>query len=346
MKTNAVRSKPRLLPLVLMAIAALLLGISTGGAYVSLKDICLIFLNRVLLLPLPEGFDMVNAGLIWSIRLPRVLLAFASGASLAVGGAVMQSVLKNPLASSYTVGVSSGAGLGAVIVIVLGISPGVLGMFLTPVFALCFGMLTVVVAVYFASRVNKGMDNNSIILMGMVLSVFANAVMMTLAARNSRHAQQIILWQTGSFALKRWPAAGIVCAAAIAGTILLSRYVREMDLLTFGDEQAAAAGVEVGKTKWLLILLSAALAGISVAFAGVIGFVDLIAPHIIRRFYGASHKYVVPLSALFGGLFMVLADIVARTAASPSEIPVGSVTALIGAPFFAYIFFSKRRKGE
>lgn len=336
------RNKTRIFPLALLALAALLLGISTGGASVSLKDICLVFANRLFRLPLPDGFDMVNAGLIWSIRLPRVLLAFAVGAALAVSGAVMQSVLKNPLASSYTVGVSSGAGLGAVIVIVCGISPGILGMFLTPLFALCFGMLAVVTSVFFASRVNKGMDNNSIILMGMTLSVFANAVMMTLAARNSRHAQQILLWQTGSFALKGWPAAVIVCVATTAGIILLSGYAKEMDMLTFGDEHAAAAGVEVGRTKWVLILVSAALTGVSVAFTGVIGFVDLIAPHIIRRFYGASHKYVVPLSALFGGLFMVLADVVARTAASPSEIPVGAVTALIGAPFFGFIFFKRR----
>ncbi|MDR2736161.1 MAG: iron ABC transporter permease [Gracilibacteraceae bacterium] len=333
----------KILIFVSCTVLALLLSVSVGGASISLWDIGLVFAHKLFHVPLPDGVDRIVPGLIWNIRLPRVFLSFVVGAALAVSGSVMQSVLKNPLASSYTVGVSSGAGLGAVIVIVCGISSGVLGMFLLPVFAVVFGLGTVFVSVLFASRIDRNLDNFSIVLMGMVLSIFANAVMMTLASMNSRHAQQIVSWQLGSFALKGWVVVGIVSVVSAVVILWLTRYAKEMDVLTFGDEQAGALGLEVKKTKWILIMLSAVLTGVAVAFVGVVGFVDLIAPHIVRRFFGSLHKYVVPLSGLFGGAFMVVADVIARTAVSPSEIPVGSVTALIGAPFFAYVFLRSRQ---
>ena len=334
----------KIILLIIFAFTALLIGISMGGAAVSITDIFHVFANRLFGISLPESIDNVVPGLIWNIRLPRVLLSFIVGAALAVSGSVMQSVLKNPLASSYTIGVSAGAGLGAIIVIVFGLSSAFLGMFLMPVIAIIFGMTTIFLSIWFASRIDSSLDNHSIVLIGMIMSVFTNAIMMTLASRNSRYAQQISTWQLGSFSLKGWPVVGIVFVASILIIFILLRYVKEMDVLTFGDEQAGALGIEVNKTKWTLISLSAVLTGVAVAFVGVVGFVDLIAPHVIRRFFGSSHKYVIPLSALFGGIFMLLADLIARTAIAPSEIPVGSVTALIGAPFFAYIFLKNANR--
>ena len=333
--------------LITLAFLSLLIGISIGGAAISIPDIYHVFAYRLFGVPLPEAVDQVVPGLIWNIRLPRVLLSFIVGAALAVSGSVMQSVLKNPLASSYTIGVSAGAGLGAVVVIVFGLSSAFLGMFLMPLISIVFGMATIFLAIWFASRIDDTLDNHSIILIGMIMSVFINAVMMTLASRNPRFAQQIASWQLGSFSLKGWAALGVVFVVAILIIFVLLRYVKEMDVLTFGDEQAGAIGIDVRKTKWTLISLSAMLTGIAVAFVGVVGFVDLIAPHVVRRFFGAAHKYVIVLSALFGGIFMLLADLIARTVIAPSEIPVGSVTALIGAPFFAYIFLknTNRRGG-
>ena len=136
---------------------------------------------------------------------------------------------------------------------------------------------------------------------------------------------------------------GVMAIISILGTLFLMGYGREMDLMTFGEDQALSAGVELKKTKFLLIAVSALLTGAAVAFAGVIGFVDLIAPHVVRRFFGSNHRIVIPMSALFGGGFMVIADLAARTVMSPQELPVGAVTALIGAPFFAYVYFRKRR---
>ena len=328
-------------------ILSFLLSISIGGATIATNDIVHVFAYRLFGAALPPDFNRVTVGLIWDIRLPRVLLSFVVGAALAVSGTVMQSVLKNPLASSYTIGVSAGAGLGAVIIIVLGISSSVLGMFLMPVVSITFGMITIVFAVLFASKMDHHLSNHSIVLVGMILSIFINALMMTFASRNPRYAQQITSWQLGSFSMRGWLVVGIVFAASVVLILWLCRYVKEMDVLTFGDEQASAIGIDVKKTKWFLLLASSMLTGVSVAFVGVIGFVDLIAPHVIRRFFGAAHRYVMPLSALFGGSFMVLADLLARTVIAPSEIPIGSVTALIGAPFFGYLFLKggKRKVG-
>ncbi len=152
--------------------------------------------------------------------------------------------------------------------------------------------------------------------------------------------------QMGSFALKGWGEVGLLAPIGAVGLLLLLRYSREMDMLTFGEEGASAMGVETRRVKWLLLSLSAALTGSAVAFAGVIGFVDLIAPHVVRRFFGARHKLVLPMSALLGGGFMALCDMAARTLVAPVEMPVGAVTALIGAPFFAYVYFSHRREGR
>lgn len=310
----------------------------------SLTDVFRVVGYQLFDLDLPEEMARTTPGLIWNIRLPRVLLSFIVGAALAVSGSVMQSVLKNPLASSYTIGVSSGAGFGAVLVIVLGVSSTFLGMFLMPVVAIVFGMGTIFLSIWFASKVDHNLNNHSIVLIGMIVSIFMNALMMTLASMNSHHAQQIARWQLGSFSMRGWPVVGIVFVVSLVLILLLVRYVKEMDILTFGDEQAAAVGIEVRKIKRRLIAFSAMLTGVSVAFVGIVGFVDLIAPHVVRRFFGSSHKYVVPLSALFGGIFMLLADLVARTIAVPSEVPVGTVTALIGTPFFAYIFLKNTGK--
>jgi len=329
--------------LTVAAVAALLLGLSAGSADVSPGEITLILANALFGIPLPHDLEPTLSGLIINIRLPRVLLAFVVGAALAVSGAVCQSVLRNPLASSYTIGVSSGAGLGAVLVIVFGLSSGALGIFMMPLASVVFGLSTVLLAIAIASRIDRNLSNFSIILVGMVLSIFVNAIMMTLATRNSHHAQAISLWQLGSFSVTHWYAVGIVAIVSVTGIACLIRYTREMDILTFGDEQAAAIGLEVRRVKLTLIMITAALTGVSVAFVGVIGFIDLIAPHVVRRLFGAAHRLVIPLSAVLGGAFMVVADTIARTVAIPSELPVGAVTALIGAPFFAYIFLSTRK---
>ena len=148
----------------------------------------------------------------------------------------------------------------------------------------------------------------------------------------------------GSFSALTWADAGLVLPVLLLSLVVLLRYSRELDLMTFGEEQALSAGVDLRRVKFLLIAVSALLTGTAVSLAGVIGFVDLIAPHVVRRIFGSNHRAVVPMSALFGGAFMVLADLLARTVLAPQELPVGAVTALIGAPFFAYVYFRRERR--
>ncbi len=334
----------KILIAILCCLLALTASIGIGSVGISPPDILAILLHKLFGLPLREEVDAITVSILWNIRLPRTLLAFFVGGALAASGTVMQSVLNNPLASSYTLGVSSGASLGAAAVMVLGISIPFLGMFTLPLLASVCGLLTVLLAMGFSARLDRNMENQTIILVGMVLSLFVNALLTMVTALSREHLQQLVFWQMGSFSSRDWSHVAILFPVTLIGCLLLLRYTREMDIMTFGEEQALSVGVELKRIKLILIILSALLTGTAVAFVGVIGFVDLIAPHVVRKLFGASHRLVVPMAVLFGGAFMTLADLLSRTVISPSELPVGAVTALIGAPFFAYIFFKKRKK--
>lgn len=330
---------------VCVSLLVLVVGTGIGSVFVAPGDILSILMNKLFGKPLDPGISAITTSLVWNMRLPRVLLAFVVGAGLGASGTVMQSVLRNPLASSYTLGVSAGAALGAGIVMVAGFSLPVLGNLTLPAVGLLSGLLTVYLAVGFASRMDRGFSNNTIILAGLVFALFINAMLSLLASLNKDHMQRIALWQMGSFALKEWKHLGILVPLTLAGIVWLVSRARELDLIVFGEEQAQAMGVPVKRMKWLLLGVSAALTGSAVAFSGIIGFIDLIAPHVTRKIFGASHRLVVPLSALFGGTFMVVADLLARTLVSPGELQVGVVTAVIGAPFFAWVYFRRNRKG-
>ncbi len=325
---------------------AVVLGIGVGSVFIPPVDIIRILKSFVLGEMPPEGIDSLYFGMVTGIRLPRVLMAFLAGAALAVCGTVMQSVLKNPLASSYGLGVSSGAGLGAAIVIISGVAAGGLGSLLLPAAGTLFGLASVAAAIGISHCMDRNLSDNTIILSGMVLSLFLNAIMNMLATSHAEYTHQILLWQLGTFAGRGWQAIGILAAVTAVCILFFQSHSRELDIMTFGEEQALTVGVDIKREKWLLIAAASLLTGTAVSFVGVIGFVDLIAPHVVRRFFGAAHRWVLPMSALFGGAFMVVCDLAGRTLASPNEIPAGSVTALIGGPFFLYIYFmSKKRHG-
>ena len=326
------------------ALTALLLGVGIGSVYVAPGDILAILGNRLFGTAFPEHLPASYSNMVLDMRLPRVLLAFLTGAALAVGGTVMQSILQNPLASPFGLGVSSGAGMGAAIVIVLGLTGGGFGVFLLPAVSLAFALGTVFLVVLVSARLDRNMSNVTIILVGMVLSLFCSAVMNMLAASSPTYAQRIQLWQLGSFSMREWSAVWVLAPFVAAGLLLFLGCARELDVMTFGEEQARAMGVDLVRTKRILMAAVAALTGAAVAFVGVIGFVDLIAPHIVRRWFGAAHRRVLPAAALFGGTFLVLCDLAARTLTPPHEIPIGSITALLGAPFFLYVFFAGRKR--
>lgn len=334
-------NKKRIVLSILVALLIINIGTSNGSSDISILDTISIILNKLFNLPLKEGVSSQHMAIVWKLRLPRVLLAFIVGGCLATSGSVVQSVLKNELASPYTLGVSSGASFGAGLVIVSGIYIPILGGFTLPLIGFIFGFVTVCFVMVFSAKIDKTMSNNTIILSGMVFSLFVNALLTTLSAFFSDDLKSITLWQMGSFAMKGWSYVGLILPFFIVGMLGVLRFTREMDILTFGEEQAKIVGVDTKKVKTKLFIYCSVLTGGSVALSGTIGFVDLIAPHVVRKIFGSNHKYVVPMSFVFGGCLMVVTDLIARTIFTPMELPVGAVTAIIGAPFFAYIYFKK-----
>ena len=303
------KNKHKVIISVLLALIIICIGISVGSSNINFLDTLSILSTKILNIPLRDGLEIKNVGIVWKLRLPRVLLAFFVGGCLATSGAVVQSILKNQLASPYTLGVSSGASLGAGLIIVTGISMPIIGSFTLPLVGFLFGLATVYIVIVFSSEDMKS----------------------------------ITLWQMGTFSMKGWSYVQLILPFLIIGMLGVIRFTREMDIMTFGEEQAKATGVDVSKIKRNLFIFSAILTGGAISLSGTIGFIDLIAPHVVRRVFGSKHKYVIPMSFVFGGCLMVISDLIARTVVVPSELPVGAVTALIGAPFFAYIYFKNKR---
>ena len=333
---------------VLLAFVILVLGMAVGSVFVTPADSLTIVWHKLTdwftHSSIPASVKPTDVSIIWNMRLPRALLAFVVGAALSVSGAVMQSILKNPLASSYTLGVSSGASLGAALVLLLGITIPVVSMFTLPILGFAFGLGTILLSIAVASRLDSGLENNTIILTGMVISLFTNAIVTLVSAVSREHIQRLIYWQMGSFSLKDWKTVFILAPITLVGIIVTMHYNRELDMLTFGEEQAKSMGVNTVRIKWVLLIVAAAITGSAISFVGVIGFVDLVAPHVVRKIFGARHRYVIPMSAVLGGAFMVACDLVARTIVPNSDLPVGAITAIIGAPFFAYVYFSRRKE--
>ena len=336
--------KTKLIITICASIASILLGIAVGSVSVSPMDVIRIIGHNVFGFELSEHVTPAHVAIVWNLRLPRTLLAFIVGAALSVSGAVMQSVLRNPLASSHTLGVSSGASLGASLVILVGVAFPILSMLTLPILGFVFGLGTILMVMAIARQLDIRMENHTIILTGMVFALFINAITTMLFVLFREGAERMIFWQMGSFSMRDWHTVYILAPIALIGIVFVARYKWELDVMTFGEEQAQTVGVNVKRIKLILLIIASALTGSAIAFVGVIGFVDLVAPHVVRKIFGSAHKVVIPMSALVGGIFMVLADFVARTLTSPVELPVGAVTALIGAPFFAYVYFSRRKK--
>src|SRR5574344_90915 len=323
-------------------IAVLALCIRAGSVYISLSDLIKIIWSHVTGNN-PGNVAPMTDSIFWTIRVPRALPIFLVGGALSVSGAVMQSLLQNPLASSYTLGISSGASLGAALVIIFSASLPFYSQACLPVAGFVMGLLTVGIVLVLSMRIDRAVSNTTVILIGMIVSLFVTGVMNLLATIYPDHYKQLWMWMTGSFSSRTWTHVAILFPVCLAGTLILICFARELNIMSFGDEQASSIGVDSRKMKIIMIVVSSVLTGVSVAFTGVIGFVDLAAPHAVRRIFGPDSRIVIPMSFVYGGAFMALCDLLARTVISPREIPVGAVTALVGAPFFAYVFLRERR---
>lgn len=336
------RSLFAVIALIVLSILIVAVGVAVGSTGISLSEVFAVVFNKLIGSDAINNIDDPTVAIVWNLRLPRALLAFFTGCALSASGAVVQSVLKNPLASPYTLGVSSGASLGAGLVIAFGITA--FGGLTLAVFGTFFAIITVIAAIALATRVDRSLESTTIVLCGMVLSLFINALFTILSGLSGDKMTQILRWQMGSFSGKGWDSIKVLIPITVLGVLVLMMFSKELDVLSFGDETAASVGVETRRVKWILLVISSILTGTAVSFAGAIGFIDLVAPHIVRRLVSSKHCLVVPLSALVGGVFMVIADIVSRIAVIPKELPVSAVTALIGAPFFVYVFFKRVKR--
>lgn len=339
MNTNRwkMNKQSRLLIAVVLSIVVVLFGIKNGSVSIPFDTLIQALFSRG-----DKQLDATIVTILWQVRLPRVVLAFLVGAALAVSGTVMQSLLGNPLASAYTLGVSSGASLGAALIIVTGITLPFFPNFTLPLTGFIFGLATVFIVLMMSQRVDQQLSNQTVILVGMVMTLFVGAMLTIVTALFKDHLQQLVFWQMGSFSGSTWAKIQIFLPILLFGTIALWFSARSLDVLSLGEEEAMISGVDVRTIKLWIMFLAALLAGSAVSFVGVIGFVDLIAPHVIRRYFGASHRWVIPGAALLGGSMMVVGDTISRTLLSPQEIPIGAVTALIGAPFFTYVYFKRK----
>ncbi len=318
-----------------------LLAISIGTVSVPIFDIIQILSSEIFHYS-PQGIDPMNVNIVMNIRLPRVILAGLVGAALAIAGAAFQGLLRNPLADPYTLGVSSGASVGAVLTLFFQVSIPFVGEFTLPVMSILFSLVTIFFVLLFARRIERSMRVETIILTGIIFSSFLGALISLMIALTGDELRQIISWLLGSVSMRGWDYIRIMLPFFLLGSFILILNSRELNAMSFGEEKAQHLGVNVAKRKILILIAGSVLTGAAVAVSGTIGFVGLVIPHLTRLLWGSDHKHLLPLSILTGSGFLILADLVARTIISPTELPIGVITALIGAPVFALILIKRR----
>ena len=283
--------------------------------------------------------EMLHSPIFWQLRLPRVIMSVLVGAVLSVCGAAYQSIFRNPLTDPYVLGVSSGASLGAAVAILLGLEAwrwGVGGM------ALLAALLTVWL-IYRIASVGNRMHTTTLLLTGVCLTLLISAVISFLMVLNQEKMDAIIFWTMGSFGSASWTDVGVLTPVAAVGIGVVIYFSRDLNLLLAGSEAAQSMGVEVERLKRTLLLATTLMVAFAVSSCGVIGFVGLIVPHAVRLVAGSDNRRVVPYSMLCGALFVLLADTLARYLLRPSELPVGSLTSIVGAPLFIYLLYKNKR---
>ncbi|TYS42936.1 FecCD family ABC transporter permease [Bacillus infantis] len=325
-------------------VLCMLVGISIGTVSVPIPSIINIVGSKLLPIQLDALVDPMHSNIVMNIRLPRVILAGLVGASLAIAGAAFQGLLRNPLADPYTLGVSSGASVGAVLVLFFQISIPFAGLFTLPILSMVFSFLTIFAVLFFARRIDRAMKVETIILTGIIVSSFLGALISLMIALTGEELRQIIGWIMGSVSMRGWAYIRIILPFFIIGSLLLMMNAKELNAMSFGEERAQHLGVNVQRRKMMVLVAGSILTGAAVAVSGTIGFVGLVIPHLTRRLWGPDHIHLLPLSMLTGAGFLILADLVARTVISPTELPIGVITSIIGAPVFALILLKRRNR--
>ena len=325
-----------LLGLAAVAVAGLA-GLLVGPVAMAPHKVALELLNWLPGISFDSGLSRIHSAIVTEIRAPRMALGLLVGAMLAGSGAVFQGALRNPLADSYLLGVAAGAGVGATLAIIAGVGDGS-GLFdLLPLAAFGGALLAVSVAFVLGSVFRTAENSLTLILAGVTVASFFTAVQTYIQMREIDSLRSIYSWLLGRLSTSGWGEVGLLAPYALACALVLLVLAGRLDVLAVGDEEATLLGVHPNRIRITALAVASLAAAAAVAVSGLIGFVGLVVPHGVRLVFGVSNRVVVPLSLLFGAAFLSLADVAARTANSPAELPIGVVTAFLGAPFFLYI---------
>jgi len=321
-------------------VGSLLVGLDIGPVHVGAGSIVDSALSHVPLLHVHSSLGAVERAVIWQLRAPRVVLAALVGGMLAIAGSAYQGAFRNPLADPYLLGVAAGAGLGATLAIAYGAGSGTSAI--VPVAAFAGAVVSVVLAYTLGRSAGPARTTGALILAGVTIAAFMTAVQTFVQQQHTQTLQAVYAWLLGGFSTSSWHDVVLAAPYIAVSSVVLILHRRVLDVLSLGDEEAASLGVDVNRTRLIIVLAATAGTAAAVSVSGLIGFVGIIVPHTVRLLVSTSYRAVVPLSLVVGAGFLVLTDVLARTVLSPSELPIGVVTAFFGAPFFAVVLRSSR----
>ena len=327
---------------VVFLVAALLTGALVGPVHIGLGAVLESVGARLPFLHLHSPLSPTEESILWDIRLPRVVLGALVGSMLAVAGASYQGVFRNPLADPYLLGVAAGAGLGATIAVVY-LPRGFDYQSILPPAAFAGGAVAVAAAYAIGRSAGGGSGGATLVLAGVTVASFFTAIQTFVQQQHSDTLQEVYSWILGRLPSSGWRDVLILLPYVVVAGVGILLHRRLLDVLSVGDEEAASLGVNVGRVRLVVVLCATVGTAAAVAVSGLIGFVGIIVPHAIRLVAGSSYRLLLPLSVLVGAGFLVFADVIARTALSPAELPIGVVTAFFGAPFFAVVLRTSRR---
>jgi iron complex transport system permease protein len=322
----------------LVLVGAVIIGVAVGPVGLSLGEVVGTVLAHVPLLHFHTKTSALDQAIIWQLRMPRVVLAGLVGAMLASGGAAYQGVFRNPLADPYLLGVAAGAGLGATLVIVSGDDTSVI----LPVAAFAGGVLAVAMTYFVGAAGGRRTSGRSIVLAGVAVAALLTAFQTYLQQQHSQQIQQIYNWILGSLSVASWSDVTLILPYVIVSAVVLLAHRRILDVFRVGEDEAGALGIHPERARLIIVAAATLGTAAAVSVSGLIGFVGIIVPHTVRLTTTASYRVVLPVSMIGGAAFLILADLVARTVEAPAEVPIGVVTACIGAPFFLFVLVSRR----
>lgn len=348
LKNGVFHGKPayRIAILILLAtlVLSVLWAVTIGSVDLAMGDVYRVILYKIFGIGDPEVYGKGSlSDIVWFVRLPRLVLAIGIGIALSVSGSVMQAIVKNPLADPYVLGVSSGASLGATLAILLGVG-SFLGSGYVGLVAFA-GAFLVSLAVVALANVGGRANSVKLILSGTALSAICGAVsnfVLYVINSSSGAVEAVIRWTLGSLAAAKWETNILMLLVAVAGTLFFLTQYRTLNLMLLGDESAITLGTDLHRWRIVYLLIASLMIGFAVYTAGIIGFVGLIVPHAVRILFGTDHKKLIPISALLGALFLLWADVLCRVLLPRKELPIGILTAMVGAPVFIYLMARKR----